>query len=267
MLALVWQMLGAGLVLVFSVMTILWLIHLRTRNAGIVDFGWALNLGLLAVLYFLMSENEALRKYLITIMVCAWSLRLALYLLFTRYLGHEEEGRYRELRRKWQTKLGLKFFIFFQVQGLLDLALSVPFLLACLHAKPGIAILEWVGIGLWMMAFLGETMADWQLHNFKRDARNRGKTCRTGWWNYSRHPNYFFEFLIWVAYFVFAAASPYGWISLYCPLLILFTIFKVTGIPATEAQALRTKGQDYRDYQRTTSVFVPWFRKELRPAR
>lgn len=267
MLAIVWQMLGAGLALVFGVMAILWLVHLRTRNAGIVDFGWALNLGLLALLYFFMSEGEALRKYLITAMACIWSFRLAFYLLFTRYLGQEEEGRYRELRRKWKTNLNLKFFIFFQAQALLDLVLSAPFLLACLNANPGLAFWEWIGFGLWLMAFLGETLADWQLHKFKSDPRNRGKTCRAGLWNYSRHPNYFFESLLWVAYFVFAAASPYGWISVYCPVLMLLAIFKVTGIPATEAQALRSKGEDYRDYQRTTSMFVPWFKKQLRTAR
>jgi len=80
-------------------------------------------------------------------------------------------------------------------------------------------------------------------------------------WNYSRHPNYFFEWLIWVAFALFALGSPYGYLGLVSPLLMLFFLFRVTGIPATEAQALRTKGEDYKQYQQTTSAFVPWFRR------
>ena len=109
------------------------------------------------------------------------------------------------------------------------------------------------------MALAGESAADRQLEAFRRDPANRGKTCRVGLWRVSRHPNYFFEWLVWVAYFVFALASPWGWVTIYCPALMLFFLFRVTGIPATEAQALKSRGEDYRQYQRTTSAFFPWF--------
>jgi steroid 5-alpha reductase family enzyme len=98
-----------------------------------------------------------------------------------------------------------------------------------------------------------------QLNAFKANAANRGKTCRAGLWKYSRHPNYFFEWLIWVAFCLFAIDSKYGYLALFPPALMLYFLFRVTGIPATEAQALRTRGEDYRRYQETTSVFVPWF--------
>jgi steroid 5-alpha reductase family enzyme len=84
-----------------------------------------------------------------------------------------------------------------------------------------------------------------------------------GLWNYSRHPNYFFEWLIWIAWLVFALGSPHGWIAFICPVLMLYFLFRVTGIPATEAQALRSRGEDYRRYQQTTSAFVPWFKKKV----
>jgi steroid 5-alpha reductase family enzyme len=90
----------------------------------------------------------------------------------------------------------------------------------------------------------------------------RGRACRVGLWRYSRHPNYFFEWLIWIAFFVFALGSPYGWITVYCPLLMLYFLLRVTGIPATEEQALKSRGEAYRECQRTTSVFVPWFPKK-----
>ena len=112
---------------------------------------------------------------------------------------------------------------------------------------------------LWAVALTGEAVADRQLARFKARPSSRGRTCREGLWRYSRHPNYFFEWLVWVAYALFALASPYGALALICPVVMLYLLFRVTGIPATEAQALRSKGDDYRRYQATTSVFVPWF--------
>lgn len=108
---------------------------------------------------------------------------------------------------------------------------------------------------------MGESVADRQLDRFRRDPANKGRVCRVGLWRVSRHPNYFFEWLLWVAYFTFALASPGGWLTAYCPALMLYFLFRVTGIPTTEAQALRSRGDDYRECQRTTSAFVPWFRR------
>jgi len=106
-------------------------------------------------------------------------------------------------------------------------------------------------------------VADAQLAKFKRIAANRGKVCRVGLWNYSRHPNYFFEWLVWVAWALFALPSPAGYVGLIGPVLMFYFLFRVTGIPATEAQALRSRGEEYRRYQETTSAFVPWFHKKV----
>jgi steroid 5-alpha reductase family enzyme len=110
---------------------------------------------------------------------------------------------------------------------------------------------------VFVVALVGEWVADRQLAAFKADPNNRGRVCRAGLWRYSRHPNYFFEWLVWVAYFVFALPSPWGWLSALSPLLMLFFLFRITGIPATEEQSLRSRGAEYREYQRTTSVFFP----------
>ena len=109
----------------------------------------------------------------------------------------------------------------------------------------------------------GEVAADAQLSRFKSLASNRGRTCQAGLWRYSRHPNYFFEWLIWVAFALFALASPGGFWGFVSPALILYFVLRVTGIPATEAQAIRTRGEEYRRYQRTTNAFVPWFPKAI----
>ena len=108
------------------------------------------------------------------------------------------------------------------------------------------------------MALAGEALADRPLEWFKKDPKNRGRVCQVGLWRYSRHPNYFFEWLAWMAFALFALPSPLGFLSLACPALMLWFLLKVTGIPATEAQALRSKGEAYREYQQSTSAFFPW---------
>ncbi len=253
------SMVLTGGLAVAGLMLVLWLIHLPLRNAAIVDAGWAGGLALLGMLYALNGEGWEARRYVMGGMALIWGMRLALYLLFTRVLGHPEEGRYVELRRKWATNIPLKFLLFFEFQALLCVVLSAPFLLAAVNPEPGFSVLEFAGEVLWACGMVGEIAADRQLSKFKADSRNRGKTCRVGLWNYSRHPNYFFEWLIWMGFAVFALGSPFGYVGLLSPALILYFVLKLTGIPATEAQALRTRGDDYRRYQQTTSAFVPWF--------
>ena len=250
---------AAGLVLVAAAMAIVWAVAERIRNAGIVDVAWAAGFTPLAVLYAAVLPGYGPRRLLIAAMTIAWSLRLAGY-LYRRVMGHHpvEDGRYQKLRADWGASASHRFFWFFQVQGLLDVILAGPLLLACANPSPRLSWLEWSGALLWLVSVAGETVADRQLDAFRRDPANRGKTCRAGLWRYSRHPNYFFEWLVWVAYFVFALASPWGWTTVYCPLLMLYFLFRVTGIPATEAQALRSRGDDYRRYQETTSAFFPW---------
>lgn len=249
-----------GAALVSSVMFMLWLIHLRTGNASIVDPGWAFGVPLLALTYAVLGSGYVWRRWLIAGMAAVWGVRLGSYLLL-RVLGKPEEGRYQELRRQWKDHLALKFLVFFEFQALLDVFLSIPFLLASLNPRPSLSLLEYAGSALWLMALAGEALADAQLAAFKRDRALHGQVCQRGLWGYSRHPNYFFEWLIWVAWALFALASPYGWTALLCPLLMFYFLFEVTGIPATEAQAVRSKGEAYRRYQQTTSAFVPWFKK------
>jgi steroid 5-alpha reductase family enzyme len=251
---------GTGIVA--GMMLVLWIIHLLIKNAAIVDVGWAAGLALLAIYYANAGPGYSARRYAIATMVGLWGLRLASYLLFARVIGQPEEGRYVQLRKEWKTNLPLRFLFFFEFQALLDVALSLPFLLACLDSRAPLGFLEKLGGAIWIVGILGEALADAQLNKFKKDPANKGKLCRAGLWNYSRHPNYFFEWLIWVGYATFAIASPWGWLGLLSPALILYFLLGVTGIPATEEQALRSRGDQYREYQKTTSAFVPWFPKK-----
>lgn len=237
----------------------LWLWSRRVKNAAWVDVGWAGSFALGVGAWTLVwGAGDAAP---LAAMVVAWSLRLAIHLARDRVIGHPEEGRYVELRARWSRRgsADRAFFVFFQAQALLAavlaIAIVVPFTAAPLDGARG--ALRWLAVGLFAIAVIGESVADAQLAGFKRDPRNRGQVCQVGLWRYSRHPNYFFEWLIWMAYLVYALAYPWGAIAAIGPALLLASIFKVTGIPATEAQALRSRGDAYRRYQETTSVFVP----------
>jgi steroid 5-alpha reductase family enzyme len=247
--ALAWAALAA-------MMAALWLVHLAIRNAAIVDVGWTAGVPLTAAIYAARLSGGA-RAWLLAALAIAWGVRLASHLLSSRVIGRPEEGRYVELRRSWGTHVAAKFFVFFQAQALLDLVLSLPFLCAA-AAGGSIPIVGFLATALWAAALGGEAIADWQLERFKRRPDSCGRVCDVGLWRYSRHPNYFFEWIIWVAYALYSTTTPWGWLGWISPALMLFFLFRVTGIPATEAQARRSRGDAYRRYQQTTSAFVPW---------
>ncbi len=251
----------AGSASVVLVMSVLWLLGIRARNFSYVDIGWSANFALLALVYGALGGGDPTRRALIGAMFSLWSLRLAWHLA-RRVLGAPEEGRYLELRREWgaagEAALNRRMYRFFMLQAALNVFLSLPLLIACRNPAAGVSASEWLGVAIWAAGLAGESLADAQLARFKADPGHRGRVCEVGLWRYSRHPNYFFEWTIWVGYASFALGSPpWGWAGLLMPALMLHFLLNVTGIRATEAQALRSKGDAYREYQRRTSAFVP----------
>ena len=256
------SLLGGATLLVIASMTALFLLGLRRDNFSYVDIGWSGNFTLLALFYGLNAAGDPGRRLLIGTMYGLWGLRLAWH-LGRRIVGEPEEGRYAELRRAWGTAGPAAFhrrmYRFYLLQALLDVILALPLLWVASNPDPSIAPLEWAALGLWAVALGGESLADAQLAAFKRAGARPDQVCDRGLWGWSRHPNYFFEWLVWVAFALASlAARPWGVFGLAMPALMLFFLLRVTGIPATEAQALRSKGAAYRDYQRRTSAFVPW---------
>lgn len=254
-----------GLVCSAAGMLVVWLIAIRMDNYGIVDIAWSASFALLVVAYAAVSHPVPARAVLIVLMVSAWSLRLAGY-LYRRIMSHHpvEDARYQDLRRSWGPALRRRMFWFFQAQGLAAAFLSLPFALALVNPLPTIGAIEWAGVIVWAIGLLGESTADRQLARFKADPAHKGRVCNVGLWRYSRHPNYFFEWVIWVGYALVAWPAPFGVLAVACPAVMLYLLLGVTGIPATEAAAVARRGEAYREYQRTTSAFVPWF---PRPAR
>jgi steroid 5-alpha reductase family enzyme len=255
------QLLLTGWAIGIAIMVALWFVQRRTGNAGVVDVGWAATLALLAVVYAALADGYLPRRIIVAVMGGLWGLRLAAH-IHHRSHGKPEDGRYQQLRKEWAPQVRFKMFRFYQIQAFAAALFSLPYAIPAVNAARALHMFEVIGAALWFVALTGETVADLQLEQWKKNPANKGHTCRAGLWNYSRHPNYFFESLIWCALALYSLASPCGYVSLICPAFIFFLLFKVTGIPATEEQAVRTRGDDYRQYQREVSAFVPWFRKK-----
>ncbi len=251
---------GLGALIASGIMTCMWLIQLRTRNAGIVDVAWSGAIGLVGAGWALSASGDGMRRVLAATLIAAWSLRLTVYLFF-RVVGHPEEGRYATLRRTWGEAANAKLFGFFQMQALTVLLFAMPVGIVANNPQALLGAADILGLLVWSIGVGGVALADWQLARFKRRPNSRGRTCREGLWRYSRHPNYFFEWVHWWSYVLLALGGPWWWLAAVTPLVLLYFLLYVTGIPPTEAQAVASRGEEYRDYQRTTSVFFPWFPK------
>ena len=251
---------GAALGLLFAAT---YALARRMDNYGIVDIVWSYAFGALALFYAATAHGWAPRRWTIAALVMIWSARLGTHLC-RRVMSHhpEEDRRYTAMRSRWAENFACKMFTFYQQQAVSVLILGLPFLLIALNPSEALHPLEYAGAALWLIALVGESLADAQLAAFKHNANNQGKVCEAGLWAWSRHPNYFFESCIWIGYWIFACASPWGWTSVICPLGILYLLLRVTGVPMAEEQSLRSRGDAFRDYQRRVSVFVPWFPKK-----
>jgi steroid 5-alpha reductase family enzyme len=246
-----------GLAIAVALQLALWLVQVRTHDASHVDVGWAYGIGLLAVVYALLGDGSGSHRALQAALVGLWSLRLGTFVL--RRLGGKEDRRYAEMRERYGANANRNFLVFFQAQAGFVAAFSLPSLWIA-YDGGAFGWIEWLGAAVWAVGVAGEWTADAQLQRWKRE--HPGVTARGGLWRTSRHPNYFFEWVTWLGVATIAAANgPWGWIAFATPAFLLVLILFVTGIPPSEQQALKSRGDDYRRYQRETSAFVPWFPK------
>jgi steroid 5-alpha reductase family enzyme len=239
---------GLGLLLA------LWAIQRRTKNAATVDVGWSILVAGGAVAAGFLTDADPWRRTLVAGMAAVWALRLGTYLLLDRVLTDTgEDGRYRALREQWGERAQRNFLLLYLGQA----GVAALFITPIAAAMRGGPLDGWAatGVAVGLAAVVGESVADRQLARFRAEPANRGAVCRAGLWRYSRHPNYFFEWVHWWAYVLIGHAAP---LTLLGPAVMLLFLFRITGIPYVERQALRSRGEAYRSYQRTTSMFVPW---------
>lgn len=239
------------------VMLLLWMVQYKTENAGIVDVAWSFLTPLVGVWLILTDDiaNEA-RQWLIIAMAIFWGFRLGLY-LYNRVMNEVEDGRYRYMRQYCGKYAQPVMFVFFQVQASWTLLFALPFWAASRNSGVGLGLLDLFGVLIWIIAIAGEFISDQQLHRFRMKPENKGLVCDNGFWRYSRHPNYFFEWLQWWAFVLIGYGSDHWWLTWTGLIVIYVFITRITGVPYTEQQSIRSRGDAYRDYQKTTSMFFP----------
>ena len=243
--------------IVVAAKTFAWVWQLRTRNGGLVDVVWAWTLGGLAAFYAWAGSAPESTRLLLALMGGLWGFRLGWYLL-RRNLGQPEDWRYAQFREKWGARADFNMFWFFQFQNLFTLMLSASAFIAVAYrpdAPSTVAVAA--AVLLWLVSVIGEGIADAQMKAFRANPANKGRVCRDGLWNYSRHPNYFFECVHWLAYVPLAWGAPWGWTALAAPLVMAWLLMKLSGVPLLEAEMIRRK-PGYADYVRRTSALIPW---------
>jgi steroid 5-alpha reductase family enzyme len=237
---------------------VLWVYSTRTQNAGWVDFGWSFGMALSGGV-ILFTGPITPRAALVCAIFIGWASRLAGHVLFDRLLkGKPEDSRYQNLRAHWGDKASLHFLWFFLGQALLVGVFMVPALIVSRREGVFPDVFDVLGALVALLAIAGESIADHQLAAFRADPTTKGQVCKRGFWKFSRHPNYFFEWLHWWGYVVMAVGSPLWFLPLLGPVFMYIFLRYVTGVPHAERQSLKSRGDAYREYQQTTSVFFPW---------
>ncbi len=247
-----------ALAAIMSMMTMLWIISIKIKNVSIVDLFWGFGFVVASVVFFMNTEGVETRKILLMTMVSIWGLRLSIYLAW-RNLGKGEDFRYQKFRKDFgeDRYWWYSFFSVFLLQGVLMWLISAPLLGAQFYAVNELGLLDFLGIAIWIIGFVFETGGDLQLARFKTNPGNKGKVLTTGFWHYTRHPNYFGDAAVWFGYGLICLSA-----GSYFPILgsVLMTalIIKVSGVALIEKTLNSTK-PGYQEYVRKTSAFIPWF--------
>jgi len=249
-----------NLIIGVGTLTGLWLIYLIKRNPAVVDLGWAIGLSIMGLTHNLSGGALPAGRLLTSVLVLLWGIRLGGYLFWTRLRLGKRDARYESLHSKSKIPVPLFFLIHYLIQACFQAAVGFVFIFTA-QSMTFDSIWPKVGLMLWCVGYAGSIIADAQLHRFRTDSDNRTKVCQTGLWNYSRHPNYFFEILLWFGFSLIGLPTRLGWLGLASPITLLLTMKLITG-PISERQSLKSKPEVYSRYQKTTSMIIPWFKKK-----
>ena len=251
-----------ALLLIIIMMSVLWIVSVVLRNVSIVDLFWGPGFVAASLFYFLNTDGFYTRKVILLALVAIWGFRLFGYLSW-RNAGKGEDFRYREFRKKYGEKnyWWISFFQVFLLQGILMWLISAPLLGAQFYDHSAkINIFDIAGIVFWLIGFLFEAGGDFQLTMFRADPANKGKILDKGFWQYTRHPNYFGDTSVWWGYGLFCIAAGNYWAVLGSVLMTIL-IIRVSGVVLLE-KSLKENKPGYREYAEKTSSFIPWFPKK-----
>jgi steroid 5-alpha reductase family enzyme len=243
-----------------AIMAGAWLVWRRTRNSGWVDVTWSFGVGAISVVACLVplhTDASHWRQIAVAALSAAWCLRLGFHIA-RRTRATTDDPRYRALIEQWGSYASRRLFWFVQAQAAVGVVLILSMSLAAQNSNPALRWQDYAGVALLVCAVTGEAIADHQLLLFK--GANPGKICNVGLWRWSRHPNYFFEWLTWLAAPILAidvAYNPYGFLALAAPICMYWVLVHQSGIPPLEAHMARTRGAAFSRYQNKTSAFFP----------
>jgi steroid 5-alpha reductase family enzyme len=248
-----------ALLVIMIMMSVLWVFSVILKNVSIVDLFWGFGFVLTAGFYFITTDGNQIRKMILLTLVSIWGLRLSVFLAWRNY-GKGEDFRYREFRKKYGENRywWISFFQTFLLQGMLMWLISAPLLGAQYEgADRNLGILDYAGVILWTIGFIFEAGGDYQLAVFKANPANKGKVIDTGFWKYTRHPNYFGDTAVWWGY-GFISLSAGSYLPILGSLLMTALIIKVSGVALLE-KSLKDQKPQYKEYIEKTSAFIPWF--------
>ncbi len=252
---------GSGLAIILILMTALWAISLILKNSSIVDIFWGFGFVVSVWVFFTLSPDGFFwRKLLIAFLVTIWGLRLSIHILLRNW-GKSEDFRY----QKWRKEAGPKwwwqsYFKVFLLQGILLWIISAPLFAAQWKGIPAhFSLLDFIGLGLWLIGFFFEAVGDAQLVRFRSKPENKERVLDHGVWRYTRHPNYFGDATQWWAYYLIALAAG-GWWSIFSPVIMTFLLLKISGVALLEKSMETRPG--YKEYIQKTNAFIPWFPKK-----
>ncbi len=245
---------------VFIYFFIFFLVAQFIRNNSIVDMGWGAGFILVALVCLFSQGAYVERNLLMTLLVLIWGGRLS-YHIVRRNWGKPEDFRYAKWREEWGRWLVPRAFLqVFMLQGVLMLIIAYPIILVNASPRPGLTVLDFLGLAVWIIGFYFEAVGDKQLAQFKQDPANKGHVIKTGLWKYTRHPNYFGEATMWWGIFLLGLSVPLGWSGLISPLTITGMLLFVSGVPMLEKKY--KDNPEFQAYARVTNKFFPWFPKK-----
>ncbi len=239
---------------ILAIAALAWVVSVLIDNVSFVDSLWSLFFLVSAIVFAFEMDSLSARALLVLGLVAVWAVRLSLHIT-VRNWGEPEDYRYQAIRANNEPGFVVKsFYIVFALQGVLAWIVAAP-LLPAMASSSALGVLDYMALALWLTGFLFEAVGDWQLGRFKADPGSQGRVLDTGLWRYTRHPNYFGEFCIWWAFWLFAVSAG-AWWTVFSPLLMSFLLLRVSGVAMLE-KTIGERRPDYAAYVRSTNAFFP----------
>jgi steroid 5-alpha reductase family enzyme len=249
------QVLLTNLLSIASAVTVLWAVSLLRRDVSIVDIFWGAGFVLIAWLSLSNSGASSPRTLLLVVLVSAWGLRLSSYLAWRNW-GKPEDYRYAAMRDNHGKRFSLvSLLTVFFLQGALMWIISLPVQVGIIRVQERNFVAT-VGVVLYVVGIFFEAVGDYQLARFKANPANSGCVMNQGLWRFTRHPNYFGDFLVWWGFYLLAAEPGSWWWTIIGPLLMSVLLIRVSGVRLLE-DSLRSRVMGYKEYVRDTSAFFP----------